>query len=208
MAEQFFSAVIMAAGISRRMGVPKLSLPFDESRSFVQRCVQVFADFPCREISVVVNDDGMKWLSENDPGWPANVHVVLNQHPEKGRFFSLQKGLEAIRELCPVFVHNVDNPFINTALLQQLASVIHKASFIRPVCGDKRGHPALISKKAATDILHESNPVHHVRLYLEKYPQQLVTVTDPNTLVNINTPAEYHQHFKGLSIYLFTDTGS
>ena len=199
MAEQFFSAVIMAAGVSRRMGVPKLSLPFDENCSFVERSVQVFADFPCREISVVVNDDGWIWLAENDPGWPENVHAVLNQYPEKGRFFSLQKGLEAIRELCPVFLHNVDNPFINKDILHKLAKNIQKADYIRPVCGTKAGHPVLVSPKIVSDILKESNPVNHVRHFLEQYPQQLVPVTDHDTLININTPEAYRQHFKGLS---------
>ncbi len=190
-----FSAVIMAAGDSKRMGRPKLILPFDRHQSFVERCANVFAGFGCAEIVVVVNDEGKNRLAELSPKWPDRVNAVVNPCPGKGRVFSLQTGLSVLKNTFPVFVHNVDTPFVDAGILHLLASHAGRADYVRPVYEGKPGHPVLISPRVVSDLLAEDNAGENVRNYLGQYPQCFVKVKDPAVLVNINTAEDYQQYF-------------
>ncbi len=189
-----FSAVILAAGYSQRMGRPKLSLPCRHDRSFLDSCINAFKGFGCTQIVVVTNKTGMHWINGRE--WPDTMLPVLNAFPRKGRFFSLQLGLMAITKECPVFIHNVDNPFITSKTLEKLAAFAGHADYIRPVYDGKHGHPVLITTKVVSEIIAEKTAGENVRHYLEKYAQVLVNVNDPNVLVNINTPADYELFIK------------
>jgi len=195
MATKDFSAVIMAAGHSRRMGRPKMMLPYDRHQSFVERGVNVLSGFGCAEIAIVVNIEGMNGLAGLSPAWPDCVRAVVNPFPEKGRFLSLQTGLSGLKKNCPVFIHNVDNPFVDGKVLHLLASHAGRADYIRPVCDGKPGHPVLISARVASDIVLEKKGEGHVRDYLAQYAQHFVRVNDPAVLVNINTLEEYKKYF-------------
>lgn len=195
MEEKDFSVVLLAAGESRRMGQPKLSLPHSSGQSFVERCVELFLDFGCSRLALVVNGKGMQYLHELSAPWPPRVLPLLNDAPEKGRFLSLQIGLRA---LCPgayVFLHNVDNPFVSEGILGDLASRAGTADYIRPLCRGRHGHPVLISPRVASDILRESREVVNVRDYLQRYTQAFVESADEGVLVNINSPEDYKRYF-------------
>lgn len=189
-----FSAVILAAGYSQRMGQPKLSLSFGQDRSFLDCCIGAFIDFGCAEVVVVTNKTGIKWIHGRT--WPDTMHPVLNPFPRKGRFVSLQLGLKALGKNQPVFLHNVDNPFVTVEILEKLAFYAGHADYIRPGYAGKHGHPVLISAKIASDIITTKHAGENVREYLAQYTQMLIPVNDPNVLVNINTPDEYKKFIK------------
>ncbi|MFO7873139.1 MAG: NTP transferase domain-containing protein [Bacteroidales bacterium] len=197
MAGKAFSAIILAAGKSERMGRQKLLLPFDASQTFVERCVEVFAAFGCAEIIVVVNEHGLNNIGSILPKWLANMKVVTNHTPGKGRFVSLQKGLFALEQRCPVFLHNVDSPFVTCETLKLLTQHAGKADYVRPVYHGEYGHPVLVSPHIVHDLLSEESGDIHVRKYLSKYSQYFVEVDNQLILANINTPDDYHHYFSG-----------
>lgn len=197
MAMKEFSAVVMAAGESKRMGRNKLLLPFNRDQSFVERCVSVFLGFGCRQVVVVVNSDGAGKLIRIKSPWPARVHTVLNAFPHKSRFYSLQLGLGALNNASPVFIHNVDNPFVTAATLGLLASRAGRADYIRPCCGGKSGHPILISRRVVNDIVSEENTHTNIRDYLSGYPALPVDTDERGVLININTTDDYQRYFSG-----------
>ena len=45
-----FSAIILAAGKSLRMGIPKLSLKYDENNIFIEHIISEYISFGCKEI--------------------------------------------------------------------------------------------------------------------------------------------------------------
>ncbi len=192
-----FSAIILAAGESERMGRQKLLLPFDASHTFVERCVDVFAAFGCAEIIIVVNEHGMNNISSILPKWPANIKAVTNHTPGKGRFGSLQKGLIALTQRCPVFLHNVDSPFVTGEILESLAQHAGKADYVRPVYHGEYGHPVLVSPHIVNDLLSEESGDLHVRNYLSKYSQYFVEADNQLILANINTSDDYRHYFSG-----------
>ena len=190
-----FAAVLLAAGDSSRMGTPKLFLEFSPGATFMDACVKAFLDFGCQEIFLVVNRQVFKKLTTQENQISSRIRFVLNNTPEYGRFYSLQCGLNAVSKQSHVFFHNIDNPFISMEVLEALAYANMKADVICPAYDGRRGHPVLISRKLVSDIITEEN--HHwiLRDFLMRYKNLYVPVSDPNILVNINTPNDYSQHF-------------
>ena len=186
-----YAAVLLAAGDSQRMGTPKAMLEFRKGINFLEACLQAFRDFGCAEVVVVVNAQLYERLQSNEVSQPENAHFILNNHPERGRFFSLQCGLKALSAEMNTFFHNVDNPFITPEVLKALISREKTADVICPVYQGKRGHPVLITGKVVSDIISERNYDWNLRDYLDRYHNESVQVTYPNILVNINTPEDY-----------------
>ncbi len=190
-----FAAVVLAAGDSSRMGKQKLFLEFSPGVSFMDACVKAFLDFGCTELIVVVNRQVFKKLTVREIQTSSRLKIVLNNYPERGRFYSLQCGLNAVSEKAHVFFHNVDNPFVSMEVLDALANASANADVICPAFKGKRGHPVLISQKPVSDIISETDHNWVLRDFLKRYKNLSVPVSDPNILVNMNTPSDYNQHF-------------
>jgi molybdenum cofactor cytidylyltransferase len=186
-------ALILAAGTSDRMGRLKAFLPFDEHRAFLQKIVDAFLTFGCPEVRVVLNAAGMdqvKGMLFSEP-----VRFVLNQHPEKERFYSLQTGLKAVPENTPVMLHNGDNPMIEAAVLNHLWAAYREDAVTVPVYQNKGGHPVILAPGIVKAILKEPDEQTHLKTFLQQFPQNRVPVQHEGVLTNINTPEAYEKHF-------------
>lgn len=196
-----FSAVILAAGLSERMGVPKLSLRYQGGMSFAEHCVFSFLDSGCRQVALVVNEKGFHWMAGHVPDFPAEVRVVINSHPELGRLYSLEQGLLRLDELLPTFVHNVDNPFVNPEVLLALETAYcgtitdwqgpEADHYFSPDFGGRGGHPVLLSPGVVKAMLKKKIDPSSLKAFLSGFHRVRVPVTDPSVLVNINTTEDY-----------------
>ncbi len=187
-----YSAVILAAGHSSRMGVPKMFLEVSPGVSFLDACVDAFIGFGCKEVLVVTNPSFMM-LVDLKPSWEGIVRLVQNAKPDYGRFYSLQCGLKALIGMRSVFFHNVDNPFVSKEVLTALSSKEGEASVVRPSFNKQRGHPVLINSNVVKDMLSEKGHVQDLRDYLARYKNVSVPVKTPDILKNINTPEDYRK---------------
>ncbi len=190
-----FSAVVLAAGFSARMGSPKLALAYDAKRSFVEQCARVFSGFGCTEVAIVVNTSGVEWIQGNRISLPPRSFLAVNPQAHSGRFSSLQTGLSALKDTQRVFVHNVDNPFVKAGVLQVLAQKAGAADCINPVYLGRLGHPVLIGQHPAREILSCGSRDLHLREVLDNYSNLMVSVDDPGILANINSPADVLRWF-------------
>ncbi len=186
-----YNAVILSAGRSLRMGRPKMMLPFDDNRTFLDVVTQGYSHFGCRETVLVVN-------AENSP--LANrtvakkyVTVVVNTHPEWQRFYSVQLGLKAMKEETPVFIHNIDNPFVDGELLIKMAAVLPVKGYVVPVFQGRGGHPVLLSAEVARQIVASPDPFVNLKTFLKSFSRVDVESENNNVLVNINTMQDYHK---------------
>lgn len=189
-----FSVVVLAAGNSTRMGVPKFSLEYSAKSTFLEHIIKIFDETGCKEIIVVVNNNGAKQIKENTYAFPENVKITINKHPEWDRFYSVKTGLQKLSQIQPTFIVNVDNPFVNIKVNQALLNSIDEADSVYPVFNNKGGHPVLLSEKIVKEIINNDATQLHFREYLKKYSKKKVEVDDENCLININTQEEY-QHF-------------
>lgn len=190
-----YSAIILSAGKSSRMGVPKFSLKFDKNTTFLENIINQYNAFGCKEIIVVLNPDGVAFLKQLNLELQSNVKVVVNQHPERERFYSLKLGASGFDSINSVFVSNIDNPFISSNVLEMLAQSSLKADYIYPTFNGKGGHPFLISEKVIRDLTTEPQNEIHLKEYLGRYSKCSTEVDDERVLANVNTEDVYKRLF-------------
>jgi len=190
-----YSAIILSAGKSTRMGVPKFSLKFNSSTTFLENIINEYKSFGCEQIVVVLNPEGASILDKLYLNIPLDVKIVINQHPEWERFYSLKLGAKGLKNITPTFVSNIDNPFIDSDILQALALSIQNADYINPSINGKGGHPILLSEKIISDLTTEPKDEIHLKDYLGRYSKFAVEVEDDKILINVNTDDEYKRLF-------------
>jgi molybdenum cofactor cytidylyltransferase len=189
-----YYALILAAGMSERMGVPKMMLPFDENRTFLDVITESYLDFGCSEVIVVVNETNSSLVEEYKR--KGRIKIVINKHPDWQRFYSIQLGLKSMDNPGAVFIHNVDNPFVNSEVLNELTKALNEPGIVVPVYKDRGGHPVLISKMVVGEILKCSDYSVNFKTFLKRFKRVNVLSGNKNILVNINTLEEYHKTIK------------
>ena len=189
------SVIILAAGKSSRMGVPKLSLKFDAGKTFLEHVINEYSEFGCDEIVVVVNAEGHKYIVKSLQPFPENVKIAINEYPERGRFHSLKTGCLELSRINSVFVHNVDNPFVNQKILNALLAKNKEYDYVMPSYEGKGGHPVLISKDVVTTVIPEPDDQQHLKEFLNRFSSLKEDVDDEKVLVNINDNNDYKKWF-------------
>lgn len=189
------SVIILAAGHSSRMGAPKFALPFKNGKIFLEVIISRYEEFGCYNIIVVLNEDGHKLIRDKNIEIAENIIVAINPYPDKGRFFSIQTGINNVKNDSPVFIHNVDNPFVNLAMLKKMLLSLN-SDFVVPVFNGRGGHPVLLSPGICNKLKNEKNAEINFRDFLASFKKTKLQVADNNILVNINTREEYDKYMK------------
>ncbi|MBN2175534.1 MAG: NTP transferase domain-containing protein [Bacteroidales bacterium] len=184
------AVVILAAGLSGRMGVPKHDLRFSEEATFLDHIIRVYQKFMASQIVLVINDrdDFSRYYYEK------GLKIVINKHPEFGRFHSIQLGLKEIKDVS-VFIQNIDNPFVSPGLLMTLEREIEEAHYAVPVYEGKGGHPVLLSQKIVQKVEENYKKDEQLNNVLKNFDRKDVPMHDPYILVNINTEENYRKYF-------------
>ena len=112
--------IILAAGKSGRMGKPKFLLEHVSGETFLHRLITVYQRAGIHEMVVVVNSIDFENHSDYFSTLPERVKIIQNPTPEQGRLLSIQLGTGALSGNTPCFIHNIDNPFVENNLLEQL----------------------------------------------------------------------------------------
>ena len=190
------SAIILAAGLSSRLGMPKLLLEFNDGTPFIHHIIKQYRDFGCEDIWVVINPSCVEIAKNLNLSSRAGVKIAVNQNPEAGRFGSIRIGLEKLQIPSPVFIHNVDNPFAHRNTLEKLIDGMRDFDFANPVFNGKGGHPVLTGQSVARSILESGRNEWDLSAFLKRFSGKNIDVDDPDILWNINTPGELKK-FRG-----------
>jgi molybdenum cofactor cytidylyltransferase len=178
--------IILAAGKSERMGVHKALLPVTSQHTLIEFLIHSYQSIGFSNIYVVHNPE------LNPARFPSlGVHWVLNARPELGRMHSIRMGLGALDGSVGCFLHPVDQPFIDSAIVNSMISELKPDSYIVPVYQGHGGHPILIGANVRECIL--LNPEEEqLKSILRRYKRKIVKSLDQRILLNINTMQEYH----------------
>lgn len=187
------SAIILSAGKSERMGVPKFSLRFNTETTFLEKLIDEYHSFGCNEIIVVLNETSAALYDQLKLSIPSNVRVVINHHPEWERFYSLKLAALALNEVNPVFVSNIDNPFVSNSILVCLNNESNNFDYSCVAFNGRGGHPFYLSEQVINHLRFEPQDQIHLKQFLSKYPKKLVEVNDSKVLLNINKMEDYHK---------------
>lgn len=187
-----FGVLILAAGDSSRMGTPKPFLMYDEKQTFLEQIIAVYENMGFKNIYLVVNQTVNDLILANQLN-NGKITILVNHKPFLGRTRSIQIGLKKLKGK-HVFIQNIDNPFVNTKLLHGLLDSFKEQCYINPYYQTKGGHPILLCKTIAVQIVNA--PASPLNVLLSAYQKIKLNVNDPSVIQNINSPEDYAKAFK------------
>jgi len=192
------SAIVLAAGMSSRMGEPKALLPLG-GEPMLARVLSTVRRSRAGE-TVVVLGFGADRVREG-VGLDATT-TVINPDFARGMSSSIRVALRAARPDAAGFLIVLgDQPFVSSATLDALIER-HEASgakILVPTVRGVRGNPVLVDRSLSGEMARIAGDVgcraifgHHRSEIVE------VPVDDPGILVDIDTPEEYRRAAEAL----------
>ena len=146
------AGVVLAAGLSRRMGRPKLLLDLD-GRPVIRHAVEALAGAGVGELIVVVPPDSAA-LEAALSGLA--VRFAVNPRPEAGQSGSVVAGIEALSPTAEAAIIALgDQPDVPRAVLVGLREA-HRATgrpIVAPRYREGRGNPVLFAAAVFPELL-------------------------------------------------------
>ncbi len=152
------SAIVLAAGESRRMGQDKLLVPYGRS-TVLQHVIEALQSSDLDEVVVVVSK-GAKDVAKLVKATRAKL--VLNPDSSRGMLSSVRCGLEGVSpQTDAVMVVLGDQPSLSADIVDQLIYTYQgtESSIVVPKCRGRRGHPLLFSMKFKSDVMEHYDEV-------------------------------------------------
>ena len=184
-------AIILAAGESKRMKVPKMLLPF-HGKTMIEKVVENVAGSEVFRTLVVVGafrDEILGAISHT------GVSSCYNENYRNGMLSSVKCGFRNLPALYDaVVVFPGDQPFIEPDVINSLIGAYRKTGkgIIIPVYRKKRGHPVLISSKYRDAIgsLDENEGLRSLSLMFKEDVSEVKT-SSPGILKDFDTTDVY-----------------
>jgi molybdenum cofactor cytidylyltransferase len=192
-------AVILAAGLSTRMGRTKALLPFDQHESFLAHLVRTFRAAAVEDVIVVTGHDGAAVAAEVDrAALPARV--LHNPDFARGQFSSLLTALADIDEpgVEAMLMTLVDVPGVTAETVRAVLDRFEatRAPIVRPVRGSEHGHPVLVARTLFAS-LRGADPAFGAKPIVRANVSQAgdVPVDDDGAFADVDTPEAYRRAF-------------
>ena len=204
------STILLAAGESRRMGRPKLLLPWGNT-TVLGKVIASFAEGFKSAVSPEAGSRKSNWeivvitggdrpqvenlLKELAKEYP--VRAVYNpEYAHSGMISSLKTGLQAIGpSVTAVLVGLGDQPQVRPETIREIraAYIQTRARLVVPSFQQRRGHPWLVARSLWQEILELPAPTTP-RQFLQKHADETTYVSaDETTLQDLDTPEEYNR---------------
>ena len=189
----FISGILLAAGLSSRMGEPKQLLPFGEG-TIIETVVDSMLGAKFDEVIVVVGHCASEIRAQLGP---RPVSTVFNPDYRKGMLTSAQTGIRAVGESDAFALMLVDQPFITSELIDKVVSAYIQTDkgIALPSYNYKRGHPVVFHQRYASKILALNIESNGVRTLFKKYDDDIhyVTVDTDQVLRDIDYREDYER---------------
>jgi len=190
------SAILLAAGKAKRMGKPKLLMPFGDG-TVLGQTLDILLSSRVDEVIVVLGaeaEEMRKVVADKV------VKVVINLDYRRGMSTSLIAGLKQVDSRAQqVMVALADQPLIGKETYNRLIEESLRAdkTIIVPSYQGKRGNPVIFSVRYREELLRLGGDVGG-RDILKKYPDEILEVAVDSESVNtsINTLADYNSLLK------------
>lgn len=186
-----FSAVLLAAGKSSRMGQLKAFLPWC-GKPLIEYQVSQLLDSELADVIVVL---GYKRTLIEDQLNYYPVKTIMNPLYDTGKTSSIKCGLQMVKPNSDgIFILAVDQPVKK----QTIKKMIHhfstgNHSIIIPTFNKKRGHPILFSATLLDDLFNISEDTQGIRSVIKQHADQIteLEIEEEEILYNLNTYDEY-----------------
>ena len=188
--------MILAAGESKRMGKPKLLLPFGE-KTIIEIIVATVVSSKVEQTLVILGS-GREKIEEKIKNYP--VKIVYNRDFRGGMLSSVQCGFKSLpEETRAVLVVLGDQPKISTTVINKLIDAYKSSGkgIVLPVYKKERGHPVLIDVKYGEEVENLS-PEVGLRGTVYNHPEDIleVEVETPSIFQDIDDESDYKRELE------------
>lgn len=188
------SAIVLAAGASRRMGSPKALLKIGE-RSFLQHLVETLYSARIDDVIIVLGADDEK-IRPHLEWFKGKIAVNRNWH--EGQLSSIVVGLDLLGNgrvrgamICPV-----DHPLATSRLLLSLqrAFELSKRKIVIPTFEGRRGHPVIFDASLFAELRTAPLKIG-ARVVVHSHPDDVeeVSTTERGVGIDIDTIGDYER---------------
>ncbi|MGC0773518.1 MAG: nucleotidyltransferase family protein [Candidatus Acidiferrum sp.] len=185
--------IILAAGSSKNLGVPKALARFGEKSALliaIENCSGLERPI------VVLGCDAERVR----PGVPRAARVVVNRSWRKGQLSSLLRALERVPRSAAVLIYPVDHPLLEKQFVKQLAREFRRRKtpqeIVMPRHGRKYGHPIVISAELRNELSHAGT----TREVVYRIPERIrIFEADTSAIYeDFDTPESYRKCLRKL----------
>jgi molybdenum cofactor cytidylyltransferase len=189
-------AIILAAGESKRMKVPKLLLPYN-GKTIIECVIENVIGSEVDKTVVVLgayNEEILKVAGLQ------TVKICYNENYMQGMLTSVKCGFNFLpQNFAAALVFLGDQPWIRPDIINLVISAYRATGkgIIMPSFNSKRGHPLLIDSKYRDEI-SKLEPVRGLRALSMRFPSDVLEVETKSSeiLKDIDT---FEDYFKGLN---------
>ena len=190
------SAILLAAGESKRLRMPKLLLPFGKS-TVLEQTIDNLLNSRVDEVIVVLGyraEEMMRKLA-NRP-----VKIAINPIYHQGMSTSIVKGLSLVNNRAQsIIVALADQPLIDNQTINRLIeeSLGHDKGIVIPTYQAERGHPVIFTSKYKEELLGLKGDIGGRQTIKEHPNDTLEVIADSKAItMDVNTINDYYTHLK------------
>ena len=188
------SAILLAAGESRRMGsTNKLALDVD-GVPMVRRAAETLLAAPLAEVVVVLGHEAER-IGSLLAGLP--LRAVINQAYADGRMSSVHCGLETIDPACDgILIALADQPLIEPEDIARLLGAFRNAgqgAILLPSYRGRRGNPVLLDAAHREPILAMGPGAGGARAFIDAHPERVhhCEMDNDHVVTDLDTAEDY-----------------
>jgi molybdenum cofactor cytidylyltransferase len=193
--KSMIASLVLAAGQSRRMGAPKLNLPWGETTVLGQ----VLSTLLAAGLKKIIVVTGAHPLQGIEALAAQGVRAVFNPDYAQGEMLSsFQAGLRAVSPGCTAALLALgDQPQMEVDVVRAVVETYQRdrPKLLIPSYQMRRGHPWVVSRELWDEILRLEPPTS-LREFLHAHAEEIqyLPVETETVLQDLDTPQDY-EHF-------------
>ena len=189
------TAVVLAAGLSQRMGDKNKLLLLINNEPMLLRTVSMLCKCNLKEVIVVTGHEHKKVKAVLEG---LDVRCVFNADYEQGQATSVQCGLEAVVSPTEgVLICLADQPAVGESEIARLIDAFNQRDdkeIVIPRYQGQRGNPIIISTAIRLRVLNNDEGFG-CRHYIDTHPKSVkwIDVDNPAFVTDVDTQTEYRR---------------
>jgi len=189
--------VILGAGASRRMGRPKLLLPWN-GKTVIEHLMDQWISLGAHRVAIVVSGHNIELNRELDRLGVPDGDRIVNPEPEEGMFSSIRcaaRREDWSADLTHVVISLGDQPHLKSDALRQLMVFATQNSerICQPSLKGRAKHPVCLPRGQFSELALTDAPM--LKHFLEQHQEliSLIELEDEGLSLDLDTPEDYEK---------------